>query len=243
VSLLPEGNFNLFSVTRLQKKGWTLTGNVDYIKLEKGTKSLLFNIVIKTPKGALYVGKFSRKGGDKVMGGATNNAPTYNIKKAHELLGHNNENDTRQMASHLGRTITRGPLGVCESCANAKARQKNMPKISTGEQATVINGRWFHDSSTLKVHKDDKGSNKVWDLTVDELTGIPFTGIYNKKNEFIESMCQRIQAQTAKGHPVLIMRQGENIGEETPYKKMEKRLHSVDRKLPVKMEYTAANTP
>ncbi len=64
---------HLFSVTRLQKKGWTLTGNADYIKLEKGQRSLLFNIVINTPKGALYVGKFSRKGGDKVMGGVTNN--------------------------------------------------------------------------------------------------------------------------------------------------------------------------
>ena len=77
------------------------------------------------------MGKFSRKGGDEVVGGATSKAPNYNIKKAHELLGHNNENDTRQMASHLGWTITRVPLGVCESCANAKARQKNVPKIST----------------------------------------------------------------------------------------------------------------
>ncbi len=112
---------------------------------------------------------------------------------------------------------------MCESCANAKARQKNVPKISTGDKATVINGRWFHDSSTLKVHKGEKGSSKIWDLTVDELlTGIPFTGIYNKKNEFIESMCQRIQAQTAKGRPVLIMRQ-DNAGEN---KKLEKRLHS-----------------
>jgi hypothetical protein len=241
VSHLSEGNFNLFSVTRLQKKGWTLTRNADYIKLEKEKKSLLFNIVINTPKGALDVGEFSRKGGDEVMGGATNNAPTYNIKRAHELLGHNNENDTRQTASHLGWTITRGPLGVCESCANAnaKARQKNVLKISTGEKATVINGRWFHDSSTLKVHKGKKGSSKIWDLIIDELTGIPFTGLNNKKNEFIESMCQGIQAQTARGHPVLIMRQ-DNAGES---KKLEKRLHSADWKLPVKMDYTAANTP
>ncbi len=123
--------------------------------------------------GALYLDKFSRKGGDEVMGGATNNAPTYNIKKAHELLGHNNENDTRQMASHLGSQedpLECVNLGVCESCANAKARQKNVPKISTGEKATVINGRWFHDSSTLKLHKGEKGSSKIWDLTVDELT-------------------------------------------------------------------------
>ncbi len=150
---------------------------------------MLFNIVVNTPKGTLYVGKFSRKGGDEVVGGATSKAPTYNIKKAHELLGHNND-DTRQTASHLGWTITRGPLGVCQSCANAKAKQKNVPKISTGEKTTVINGRWFHDSSTLKVHKDEKGSSKIWDLTVDELTGFPFTGIYIKTNEFFESMCQ-----------------------------------------------------
>ncbi len=84
--------------------------------------------LINTPKGALYVGKFSRKGDEEVVVGATSKAPNCNIKKAHELLGHYNENDTRQMASHLGWTITRGPLGVCESCANAKARQKNVPK-------------------------------------------------------------------------------------------------------------------
>jgi hypothetical protein len=83
--------------------------------LETRKKSLLFNIVNNTSKGALYVGKFSIKGCDEVMGGATNNAPTYNIKKEHELLGHNNENNTRQLASHLGWTITRGPLGVCKS--------------------------------------------------------------------------------------------------------------------------------
>jgi hypothetical protein len=105
-----------------------------------------------------------------------------------------------------------------------KQDKKNVPKISTGDKATVINGRWFHDSSTLKLYKGEKGSSKIWDLTVDELTGIPFTGIYNKENVFIESMCQRIQAQTSRGHPVLIMRQ-DNAGEN---KKLEKRLNSAD---------------
>ncbi len=92
-SHLLEGNLNLFSLTRLQNKGWTLTDNVKYIKLQKGGNSLLFNIVVNTPKGALYVGKFSRKGGGEVMGGAADKAPTYSIKWAHELLGHNNEDD------------------------------------------------------------------------------------------------------------------------------------------------------
>jgi hypothetical protein len=125
VSHLPEGDFNLFSLTRLQKKGWTCSGNVEFIKLQKGGNSLLFNIVVNAPKGALYEGKFCRKGIDEVMGGAADKAFTSGIYKAHELLGHNDENVTRQIASHSGWTITRGSLGIYESCANAKARQKN----------------------------------------------------------------------------------------------------------------------
>ncbi len=143
---------------------------------------MLFNIVVNTPKVALYVSKFCRKGGDEVMGGAVDKAPTYSINKSHALLGHNNENETRQIASHLGWTITRGSLGKCESCANAKGRQKNVPKISTGEKATVINGRWFQDNSTLKVkvHKGQHGKIKIWNLVVDELTEISWTGSYSK---------------------------------------------------------------
>ncbi len=63
VSHLPEGNFNLFSLTRLQKKGWPLMGSAEYIKLTKGGNSLSFNIFVNNPKGALHVGKFSRIGG------------------------------------------------------------------------------------------------------------------------------------------------------------------------------------
>ena len=102
VDHLPEGNFNLFCLTRLQKKGWIFSGNADYIKLQKGGNSLLFNIVVNTPKGALYVGKFCRRGGDEVMGGAVDKAHIYSINKAPTLLGHNNENDTRKIVSRLG---------------------------------------------------------------------------------------------------------------------------------------------
>ncbi len=121
----------------------------------------MLNIVINTPKGALYVGKFSRKGGDKVMGETAHKAPTYNINKAHELLGYDNEGDTRQMASYLVWIITRGSLEICESCVNAKARQNNVLNLSTGEKATVISGRWFHDNSTLKLHKCETGTSKI----------------------------------------------------------------------------------
>ncbi len=76
----------------------------------------------------------------------------------------------------------------------------------------MINGRLLQGNSTVKVPNNLKGTTKIWSLTVDELTGLPWTGIYNKNNEFIESMCQHIQAQQAIGYPVLIIRQ-DNAGE------------------------------
>ncbi len=62
-----------------------------------------------------------------------------------------------------------------------------MPKVSNGEKATVINGRWFHDNSTLKLHKGETGTSKIWDLTVDEVTRLPFTEIYNKKMSLLRT--------------------------------------------------------
>jgi hypothetical protein len=63
-----------------------------------------------------------------------------------------------------------------------------------------------NQNSSLKVPQDAKGTTKMWDLTVYELTGFPWTGIYTKKNELIENMCQCMQAQKTRGCHLLIMR-------------------------------------
>ena len=54
VAYLPMSKFNLFSVTKLQREGWILHGHKNQIKLTKGTSSVVFDIVIDTPKGAIY---------------------------------------------------------------------------------------------------------------------------------------------------------------------------------------------
>ena len=45
------------------------------------------------------------------------------VKRAHECLGHLNEEMTKATATHLGITLSRGALPPCESCAIAKAKQ------------------------------------------------------------------------------------------------------------------------
>ncbi len=56
-----------------------------------------------------------------------------NIKQAHEYLGHLSEDTTRKMAHQLGMNLLRGMLPVCESCAIAQAKQRNVSKETSEE--------------------------------------------------------------------------------------------------------------
>jgi hypothetical protein len=54
VTILPTGRFNLFSVTQMMKRGWSLKGNKQSMVLEKNEQQIVFNICIPTPKGMLF---------------------------------------------------------------------------------------------------------------------------------------------------------------------------------------------
>ena len=73
-----------------------------------------------------------------------------NIEQApHAILGHSREGKARQTAAAFRILITRGALKTCESCAIAKAKQKNMNDESEGEKADKYNGRVYHDIHQL----------------------------------------------------------------------------------------------
>jgi hypothetical protein len=64
-----------------------------------------------------------------------------NVKRAHDYLGHLSKDTTRMMAKYLGMILSRGLSPVCKSCAIAKAKQRNIPKETSGEnKATEFNG-------------------------------------------------------------------------------------------------------
>jgi hypothetical protein len=54
VTHLPEGKYNLFSITKLQNESWILSGDANAIWLTKGDIEIKFDIKIPTPKGLLY---------------------------------------------------------------------------------------------------------------------------------------------------------------------------------------------
>jgi hypothetical protein len=55
-----------------------------------------------------------------------------NVKRAHAYLGHLSKDTTRLTAKYLGMNLLHGTLPVCELCAIAKAKQKNVPKETSG---------------------------------------------------------------------------------------------------------------
>jgi hypothetical protein len=53
-------NFNLFSVTRMQQRGYLLKGDAKSTSLEKGKHKFVLDSVIRTWGGALYCARFHR---------------------------------------------------------------------------------------------------------------------------------------------------------------------------------------
>ena len=103
VHVLKQGQFNLFSITKMQRAGWTLSGNKEAIWIEKaGQTKLVFDIVIPTKTGAVYAMYIKRTESTNDQANVAAEPPTYNIQQAHDKLGHANEEATRRMAKHLG---------------------------------------------------------------------------------------------------------------------------------------------
>ena len=244
VAYLPTSKFNLFSVTKLQRDGWTLHGDKNQIKLTKGNSSVVFDIVINTPKGAIYAMYLKR---DTEMASAATDVAqtgahmTMTIKQAHERLGHANEEATRLAAKQLGIKITRGMLQVCEACARAKAKQKNVNKYNVTHQlALTFPKQVFMDIATEKSREGQPIVTKPnWHIIVDEATNMKFSYFYQTKSGMIEPTCELFHKWRQQGFVVVKVRM-DNAGEN---RKFQSRSASADWKLNLEFEYTARDTP
>jgi hypothetical protein len=95
------------------------------------------------------------------------------IQVLHEQLCHLNEDDARKTAKSWGS------LKPCEACcAEAKAKQEELPKDNVHEVAIGTKKRVFLDLSTIKkTIKDGKPQviyNGNWRMLVDERTRLEF---------------------------------------------------------------------
>jgi hypothetical protein len=120
VTHLPEGKFNLFSVSMMLKEGWTLGGHIETgIWIEKGSDRVTFDLAIHTRKGVIFAMHFRRN--SEAAAAMTDTAKRMGIIKARDKSGHGDEGSTRKAADALGIVIRRGEMN-CEACTLAKAK-------------------------------------------------------------------------------------------------------------------------
>jgi hypothetical protein len=117
-----------------------------------------FDIRISTTTSCIWCGYFQR-----IEGPATKKlvavAPVKPIKmpimKAHDLLGHGDQEKTKATAIALGWTICRGGWCCCVHCVKAKAKRKNIPKNTKHKKAAKPGGRIFTDITSIHKPKND----------------------------------------------------------------------------------------
>jgi hypothetical protein len=166
VTYVPNTVYNLFSLTKAMKAGWTLNGKGGHLSIEKGEHKIMFDIEIATPKGTIFAVYIKR---DTEIAGATTDKTKVTIKQAHDKLGHMNESTTRKAAKELKWDLMPGTLGPCEACAAGKAKQKNVPKNRGKAQPEVDESRIYLDIASVKQKKGQPRATKPhWRIAVDE---------------------------------------------------------------------------
>jgi hypothetical protein len=227
--------FNLFSLTKMMKQGWTLGGDkIAGITLTKGEQTLKFDMPIETPKGVVYAMYMRRT---EVAAPAM--PTTMSIAKAHSLLGHQSEDATRKTAKHLGWDITRGSLKACLPCTIGKAKQKNTIKISEHQPCLKPAERIYTDIASIRPSDGMKVQKPHWCIKVDEHTQLKFSSFHEHKDGMVEASCELFYKWKQGGNQVKYIR-CDNAGEN---KTLQKRANSATWKLNIEFEFTPRDTP
>ena len=118
-----------------------------------------------------------------IAGANTKLTKSMSIDKAHQLLGHMNEEATRAMASRLGWHISIVKMKPCKHCFTTKAKQKNVKKDASAKKAERTNERWSHNIATIKPPKKSglTMARSNWHIIVNKYTGTKFLAFFLQK--------------------------------------------------------------
>ena len=163
--------------------------------------------------------------------------------QAHQKLGHMLKARTQLIADSLGWTITK-KMGICVSCAEAKARQRN---IATNYKTMKVDkagdsGSIHLDMSSIKIDKSlelETALKPKWLIIVDKKTQLKFSEFFTSKSDMINPTFEKLTDWIRLGKNIKIIRR-DNAGEN---KALEKKLKGPDWKSSIAFEYTGRDTP
>jgi len=242
VKHVPNSKFNLFSVTKRLKDGWKLHGDKHSMWLEKKDMKVVFDIRVDTKEGCIFAIYIKRNEGSELNALEVAKDVPISVAKAHSLFGHMDENRTREVARHLGYRVVRGSMTVCEPCAVAKAKQKNLPQVSERKKS-VSNGELIYlDISSIKPLKDGPTVNakRHWRMMVDDRTGLSISQFYETKSGMIGPTCSLWNVWKEQLNITVKRVRMDNAGEN---RSLEKCANGEKWKMGIDFSYTARDTP
>ena len=168
------------------KEGWQMNGRQKegglVIELFKTTRaSMKFDIMIPSGSSWLMGIKVQR-----VLDHAQSPmepGKTISMSKLHQITGHTGEHLLRPTANYMRIKLT-GKLAPCEVGAQAKIRQRNIPKKKMKKLPTRPGYRVFMDICSFK--QVSRGENRHWLIEVDEFSDCTHSFFLNKKSNQIK---------------------------------------------------------
>ena len=151
-------------------------------------------IKIKTPKGALFCTYIKKN--YEVAATAKTKGKQMSVRLAHDVSGHTTEADSKITMTYLGYNVAQGDMQHYATCAEAKARQKNLPTHILSRQEvrmnlpipSEVNGKVNLDISTIKAPKGVIATVKrpQWMMITDQRTQMKISDFYQKKSDMVE---------------------------------------------------------
>ena len=197
VKIVPQLNQDLFSF-KAMKEGWEMNGRWK----EGGLVIELF----KTTRASMKFDRMIPSGSSWLMGikvqrvldhahSVMEPGNTISMSKLHQITGHTGEHLLRPTANYMRLKLT-GRLAPCEVCAQAKIRQRNVPKKKMKKLPTRPGYRVFIDICSFK--QVFRGGNRHWLIVVDEFSDCTHSFFLNKKSDQIKVVLMWIRGLSKK---------------------------------------------
>ena len=186
VKIVPQLNHDLLCFTKATKEGWQMNGRWK----EGGLMIELFN----TTKTSMKFDRMIPSGSSWLMGIKTQRpvgqahvviepGKSIPIRKFHQMTGHTGGHLMKTTAEYMGIKLT-GKLESCETCAQVKIRQANVPKKKENQVPSRPGYRLFIDISSFK--HESMGRKRHWLIVVDEFSDCSHSFFLKRKSDQIE---------------------------------------------------------
>jgi hypothetical protein len=230
---VPQLFTNLFSITKALQQGWKISNHcISEIKIIKGNIMIVFDHVIKTELGQILGVEMIPRG--ERANFMLDKGKVIDINKIHHILGHASEETTKRTAKYY-RVELKGTMEKCESCALAKARQKNVSKV-TEHKATKVGERIYMDISSVNTHTF--GGNKYWLLVIDAFSDMCWSYFLPAKSNLSKQMLYLIKKLNNMQHVNVKFIRCDDAGENHTFQQQ-----SILANLDLTFEFTGPGSP